>query len=329
MGLDPEKVRRILVIRTDRFGEFILNTPVIRALKHRFPKAYLCVMAAPVSRELIEGVSLVDEVMVYDEGSQRGFFGGLRLAAALRKQKFDLVLILNPKKEFNIITFLAGIPLRVGYDRKWGFLLTRRIRDKKSCGIRHEVECNLDLARSIGADTRDRSLFVYLGKEDLNSVDSLLRQQGVEKAKAIVAIHPWTSDPIKQWPLEKFLDLSSRLLKDNSCKVVIIGGKEEAGQGEDFSRQVPGLVNLTGRLTLRQSAALLKKCRLLISNDSGPVHLSSAVGTPVIAIFRNDIPGKSAKRWGPWGQGHAVIEGADITKISVEDVFFIARNKLI
>jgi len=103
--------------------------------------------------------------------------------------------------------------------------------------------------------------------------------------------------------------------------VVIIGGREQQNKNiELYSDLSDRIVNLTGKTTLRQLALLLKRCRLLVSCDSGPVHLASCVGTPVIAIFRNDIPGKNARRWGPWGKGHIVIEKNNLCDITVDDV---------
>jgi heptosyltransferase-2 len=321
-------IKRILLIRTDRFGEFILNTPIIRAIKEKLPLGYLCIMVNPSVREIAEGNPYINEIMIYDEKRMHGFFKSLKLIFEIKKKKFDLVIILNPKKKFNVITFLTGIPVRLGYNRKWGFLLTHKIEDRKSSGQKHEVEYNLDLVRRIGIDTQDKSLFISVDKEDEQFIDSLLKDLGIINTDLLIALHPWTSDPVKQWSIEDFSRLAQRLSKELSCKVIIIGGKEEIDKSINFCQGNPDLINLTGKLTLRLSAALLNKCRLLISNDSGPVHLACAVGTPVIALFRSDIAGKSARRWGPWGEEHIVIEKPNLSDIEVEEVLEKVRSKL-
>lgn len=138
----------------------------------------------------------------------------------------------------------------------------------------------------------------------------------------LVAIHPWTSDSVKQWPREHFLGLTKRLAGELNIKVIIIGGKDELEKGAELYNNLgPHIINMTGKTTLVELAVLLRRCKMLISGDSGPVHLACAVDTPVIAIFRNDIPGKTAKRWGPWQSQSKVIEKNNLSDISVDEVF--------
>ncbi len=312
------EIKKILIIRSDRFGEFILNTPAIKAVKNKFPAAAITLMVSPVVKEIVEGWPIIDEILVYPKGRLQGI---LSLVSEFRKRKFDLAVVLNPQKEFHIAAFLAGIPMRVGYERKFGFLLSHKIQDKKHLGQKHEVEYNLELLNAIGVDCQDKSLFISFDRGDEKTIDFVLGERGVSDADNIIAVHPWTSDPVKQWPLDNFAKLVESLLKEISLKVIIIGGKEEVEQSEEFCKDKIGLINMTGKLTLRQLAAFLRRCKLLVSNDSGPVHLAAAVGTPVVALFRSDLVGKTAKRWGPWGQGHIVIEKSNLYDITVDEVF--------
>jgi ADP-heptose:LPS heptosyltransferase len=317
--INKDSVKSILVFRIDRFGEFLLNIPAIRSLKINYPTSRLVLAVDPYVHELAASIDKVDEVIDW-ENRKHNFIELLRFSKRIREKRFSICVILNPSKELNIVSFLAGIPIRLGYDRKWGFLLTHKIEDVKYLGYKHEVEYNLELVRSLGLDIEDKRLFISVGEALDREVDNLLEAYGLIKTDSLVILHPWTSDPIKQWPVDNFLQLSRRLSGEYHCKVVIIGGKDEISQSERFCAGRGDLINLTGKLTLRQLAAFFKKCRCIISNDSGPVHLASAVGTPVIAIFRNDIPGKSSHRWGPWGSGHMVIEKDNLNKITVDEV---------
>jgi len=207
---------------------------------------------------------------------------------------------------------VAGISKRAGYDRKWGFLLNLKIEDKKDSGLKHEVESNLELVGSLGSQVRDNSLNL-----DLNSSDS---QKVIDKfglGSDFVAIHPFTSDSIKQWPLKNFAELIQAIKE--KTKVVVVGAKQEASQLREFVG-LDQAVDLIGKTSLIELAHILSKAKLLISGDSGPVHLAAAVSTKVIAIFRSDIIGKSAKRWGPWGEGHCVIAKDKLEDISVKEV---------
>lgn len=315
-----KEIKNILAIRTDRFGEFILTLPAIYALKESFPGSRLALIAHPYSAQLVCGNGIIDEVIEYEDSRCAGIMPTFRLIRKIKKSKYDLAVVFNPKKKFHIMTFLAGIPIRAGYDRKWGFLLNKKIEDLKSFGAKHEVGYNFDLVEAIGANSRHKTPRIYIDKKVEERALRLLAEQGIDHKSGFIVLHPWTSDPVKQWPVENFSQLADRLLREFPGRVAVIGGRDEAVRSESFCATVAGLVNLAGKFTLSESAAFLKTCRCLISNDSGPVHLAAAVGLPVAAIFRSGIPGKSAKRWGPWGGDHIVIEKDDLCEITVDEV---------
>lgn len=318
MRIDSKKPKNILVVRNDRFGEFLLNIPAFRALKETFINARLIAVVDPYVLDLAGDVSFIDEIIEWS-GKAHPLREKLRLTRILKNKKIDIAVMLNPSKVFNIITCLAGIPVRVGYNRKCGFLLTHKMRDEKYKGEKHEVDYNLDLVGLIGAQTTDKTLTL--------KIDQALG--GVYGLDDCVAIHPNTSDPVKQWPEKRFVQLCARLIGELGLKVAIVGGRDELEKSiRLFSHFASGLINLTGRTNLAQLATALKKCRLLISGDSGPMHLACAAGTPVIAIFRSDLPGKTAKRWGPWGSGHIIIEKTNLDDISVDEVFNKVKEKL-
>ncbi|MCM8819591.1 MAG: glycosyltransferase family 9 protein [Candidatus Omnitrophica bacterium] len=202
-----------------------------------------------------------------------------------------------------------------------GFLLTHKIEDKKYLGLKHEIEYNLELVSLIGAKTDDKSLDIKV------DIEADLPQ--IKGAREFIAIHPWTSDPIKQWQIENFVELAKKVSANNNLSVIIIGGKEHEEESKKyFSNLGNNTINLTGKTNLIQLASLLKRCRLLVSGDSGPVHLASCVATPVIALFRSDIPAKSSKRWGPKGIGDIVIEREELSRITVEEVLEKINNLL-
>lgn len=297
-------IKNILVIRNDRFGELLLNIPALRALKERYPDAALTLAVSSEARELAQCIEYADKVVACDDDFRR----------KLRKQRFDICVVLNPTKEAHWACFFAGIPIRVGYDRKWGLLLNRKIKDNKGLGLKHEVEYNLDLVGLIGAKAGDKSL----------SLGKLPAPANAGYAGA-VAIHPYTSDSLKQWEAERFRELAKRISDELGLPVLIIGKDKGAG-GKEFEGLGKNIVNLANKTSLVELAQILRQCRLLVSCDSGPVHLAAAVGTPVVALFRNDLPGKTAARWGPWGKGHKVIEKKSLADISVEEVLDKVKN---
>ena len=329
-------ISRILAVRNDRFGEFLLTVPALYELKQVFPKARLTLVVSSYVRTLAGRLAFVDEVIVWEK-KKHTFAGFLRLAKEYKGRHYDLCVIFNPCKAFNIISFLAGIPLRVGYNRKWGFLLNRKIEDRKFEGLKHEVEYNLELLKTIGitpkllnnaslrvrSEATDEAVLMEIREEDFS--DSKLSELGLSKGEFAV-IHPWSSNKEKEWPQDRFKELVVKIADNLGLKCAVIGGSEEVSRAIEFCRDLPAclssrqMVNLAGKTSLIESAALLKKSKLLITNDSGPMHLAAAAGTPVAAIFRKSPPAVNSRRWGPVGNNHVVIENDIISNITVAEV---------
>lgn len=306
-------VNRILIIRTDRIGDVILNTPVFKALRHNFPKAYITAVIQPYVKEIIEGNPNIDEIITYDKNfSQAGWRSTLRFIKYLRRKQFDLSIALNPSKRSNLVTFLAGIKYRIGYDRKWGFLLTHRMKDNKWMGLKHEVDYNLDLLRYVGLEVKDRELYMPIFKEDEDYIADILREAGVSSQDALITVHPSASDHTKRWSLEQYARLIDKLIGNFKFKVALVSAKEDKALIEKLvSLTFNKPINFCGRTTLRQLAALCKKSQVFISNDSGPVHIAAAVKVPTIVIFGRILAGVGPKRWGPYG-GEGIVVQKDV-----------------
>lgn len=310
--------KNILVFRNDRLGEFILTLPAIEALKEAWPKANLTLVVNSALAELAGALVFVDKVLVW-EADVHKFSQIYKFATQIRKYHFDLCVIFNPSKEFNIISFLAGIPIRLGYNHKWPFLLTYKVTDNKYLEECHEVEYNLRFLEAIGL----KPLRVN------PSLKMKIESGQIVNLENYIVLHPWTSDMIKQWSLESFVMLAKKIALETEYLVKIVGGKEALFRREQLFKGLPDkVVNLTGKTNLLELAIVLKKARLLISCDSGPVHLACAIGVPVIVIFRNDIPGKTPLRWGPVGSSNTVIQKNSLLDISVEEVFAKVKEAL-
>jgi len=325
MQIAPEEIKNILIVRNDRFGEFLLNIPALRALKETFKKSRIIAVVDPYVKELAGSVPYIDEVVEWAR-VKHSLYAKLKFIRLLKSKKIDMAIILNPSSEFNLLTYLAGIPLRVGYDRKWGFLLTHKIEDRKYLGEKHEIEYNLDLVNTVAAKTNDRTLSLRL---DEGIIDQLSKDLGIVNFDNTAVIHPWTSDEIKQWPLENFRDLAEMLALELDLNILVVGSKGDLQKSFEFFVNIgSGVINLTGRTSLTQLAAILSKAKLLISGDSGPVHLASCFNTPIIALFRNDIPGKNPARWGPLSRNSIVIAKSNLSDILVAEVFEKAMEAL-
>ena len=298
-----DNFKRILIVRTDRIGDVLLSTPVIKALRDYYPDAYIAVMVSPYAREIVEGNPNLDEVIIYDKDCKhKNWLGSIKFAQNLKKMKFDLALILHPTNRVHLVTFFARIPRRVGYDRKLGFLLTDRIKHTKQLGEKHELEYTLDLVRYLSLEPKDKNLFMLIKPTSEEWAEELFRQEGISESDKLLVIHPGASCISKIWPLIRFAQVADRLVEKYGFKVLLIAGPKDISKAQDVSKNMhhPS-INLAGKTSVSQLASLLKRCQLFISNDSGPVHIACAVGAPVISIFGRNQKGLSPERWGPLG----------------------------
>lgn len=329
------KPKNILLVRTDRIGEMVLTTPAIRAVRGFFPAARITFIASHYSSEIVEGSPFVDIVIKFDSVEVKNSFNEkLKFFLMIKKLNFDLAIIFNPSRFFNILTFFAGIRQRVGYNRKAGFLLTDRLKDKKSLCEKHEVDYNLDLIESIGIKAEDKSLYFPVDAFIEENLKKILSTKGVDFDDRVIAIHPATSNPEKMWPAERFASLCDRIIGMRAFaglvrppRVVLIGGQEERFISEKVKAAAKNpVIDLTGAFSIKELGAFLKNCVCLISNDSGPVHIAAAVGAPAAVFFGEERPGGSSKRWGPYGKTHLVVSGPKVADITVEEAYLAINN---
>jgi lipopolysaccharide heptosyltransferase II len=308
--MDVSKIKRILIIRTDRIGDVVLSTPVITAVRKAFPDAYIAVMVSPLTKDIVLGNPYVNEIIVYDKKIRhKSLLQTLRFAKWLKNKKFDVAFILHSTNRVNMIAFIAGISERVGYKKgKMDFLLTHGLNYKKRLGEKHEAEYSLDILRSIGLDAELSPLMVPVAKDSEENIDSLLYENGLGKGERFIVFHPGASCASKMWPLENFAKAADILADKFDARSVLVSSPEYIRVGQrvkDLMKKTP--VFLCGKISLKDLAALFKKTSLFISNDSGPVHIAAAMGTPVISIFGRNEKGLSPARWRPLGDKSVVL----------------------
>ncbi len=300
---------RILIARTDRIGDVAISTPVIEVLRKEFRLARIEMCVRPQAAGIIEDNPQLDGVFVFDKaGRHSGPLGILRFIIELAMKRFDVAVILHPTAMMNISCFLAGIPKRIGYDRKCGFLLTDRLPHDKQEGKKHELEYTLDVVRKMGIKVSGPRIKVYLSKKSEENAAGLLKSCGIDFTKKLIAVHPGSSCRSKKWPVGNFIKTIRMLGRDNMAyQFIVLGDTGCSEEGKKIAEET-GAVDLTAKTHTKALAAVIKQSALLISNDSGPVHVAVGVGTPVIAIFGRNQKGLSAKRWGPLGVTDVVMQ---------------------
>lgn len=298
-------IQKILIIHTAFPGDLILATPLIQAARDCFPAAKIDFVTTPVCANLIETHPALNAVRIFDKHHQdRGWKRLFRFARALKANAYDLALIPHRSLRSSLIAWLAGIPQRIGFNSSAGaFLFTQKIRYEKEW---HEIDRNLALLRPFQPQKLNLTPAVFPDSRDQKIIDDFLAKHSpVSRTFAIAPGSVWET---KRWPGDRFIKLSQMILQEGSARVFLVGGKADIELCETIAATLPaesGVVNVAGKFSFRQSAELLRRCDALISNDSAPLHLGVAVGTPVFAIFGPTVP---AFGFAPRGENHRIIE---------------------
>ena len=304
-----QNYRKILIVRLDRIGDVLLSTPAIKAVRDAYPDSHIAVMVRPYSRNIVEGNPCLNEVILYDKsGGEKTLAGNIKFIRMLRGKKFDTAIILHPTARSHMITAMAGIPERVGYDRKLSFLLTKRVPHTKQFGLRHEIDYTLGLLRYMGIASADRTLYMPVNAGSEKKINGLFKENGIKNGDMVVVVNPCASCASKRWDAAHFAKVADGLISRYSAKIIIIAGPQDLAIGNRAAALMSGpSLNLSGKTSVSDIASILKRSRLFISNDSGPVHIACAVRTPVIAIFGRSDRGLSPERWGPSGENDVVL----------------------
>lgn len=300
-------------------------------MRQAYPTARISVLVASATYDLVDGNPYVDEILVDDrEGCNKGLFGFWRLVRDIRSKGFDLAVIFHTKRRYNWACYTAGIPCRLGYkNNKFGFLLTLPIKDDRASGEKHEAKYCMDVLKGIGIENDDLDLFVPLQKEAEDWMITWM-QENNSRFYDFIVVHPGASDPAKCWPIAHFALLMDRLIERYALKIILIGSPQTISLAEDILRQTrksSQILNLTGKTSLAQMVSLLRRSCLLISNDSGPVHVAAGVGTSVISLFMRDQPGTNAERWKPLGPKSFILDNKiQPGSISVDNVLELTEQ---
>jgi len=314
--------RRILIRGVNWLGDAVMTTPALLRLREKFPAAHLALLGPEKLADLWRHHPAVDETISFVPG-ESVFAIGKRLRAG----KFDLALVLPNSPRSALEVFLAGIPQRAGYARPWrNFFLTQtvaaradavKMRKRTDAEIRrlvaadgsqrptsnggvlpnaataHQTHEYLHLGAALGADPEPLAPQLTVTPDEIAAAKERF---GLGKiAGPVFGLNPGAEyGPAKRWPAEKFVAAASEIQRRTNCVWLLFGGKSDAAITDQIVSQLPAsssqLLNLAGRTSLRELMALLKCCRVLLTNDTGPMHVAAALGTPVVVPFGSTSP---------------------------------------
>ena len=293
--LNLEQINRILIIRLAPLGETVLTTPVIRALRQHFREAHIAYMVAPTREDLVSANPHLNEVLIYHASVPK-------LIYQIARRKFQMVVILQPTFRLVLHTFLARIPFRVGFETNTGGkkLLSLAVPNNTS---QHETQRYLDVIRALGVEVIDDEPEVFVDSAGVAWVNKFLENRNLDDSKPIIGLNPGAATAYRRWHAANFAVLGDRLHEIYDAHIVITTGPREGELANQVAAQMSYSPVIVNQITPMQLAALLQRCDLYISNDTGPMHLSTAVKTPTIALFG----ASNLIQWAPPWDRHAVV----------------------
>jgi heptosyltransferase-2 len=301
LPIDKSKIHRVLVRATNWVGDAVMSMPAFEAVRENFPESHITVLARPWVLPLYKSHPAVNEVIPYKRGY--GYWKDasefLRVIQVIRSLHFDMAVLFQNAFEAALIARLAGIKIRVGYNTDGrGFLLSHSVARGTEVLKLHQVEYYLTFLRALGWDAPSRDPALRADPEALARVKALLSSKGIEDHDLLVGISPGAAyGPAKQWPVERFAAIGDRAIREWGAKVVVIGTEKEKELGETLiSAAAPGAVNVCGMTGLGDALALIKRCQMFVSNDSGLMHAAAALKVPTVAIFGSTDPDATGPR---------------------------------
>ncbi|MEW6713806.1 MAG: lipopolysaccharide heptosyltransferase II [Nitrospirota bacterium] len=304
---------RILIRGVNWIGDAVITLPAIRAVRRAFPDTKISLLVKPWVAEIFKGSPDVDEIILYDE-QYKSITGKLKLAGILRQKKFDKAILLQNAFDAALISWLAGIPERIGYNRdSRGLLLTKAVPLKSDDAGEHQVYYYLNLLKEAGIKPLTSEPYIYLSDEEREHARALLNLSPLTPHPLfVIGINPGaTYGSAKRWPAENFAVLIRMIINELDGRVIIFGSPAEVEISDAIVKQLrtqdselkAHILNITGKTNLRELAALISECDAFITNDSGPMHIAAALHVPTVALFGST----DSSATGPFGDGHNVI----------------------
>jgi len=302
----PRNIESILFIRIDRVGDMALSTPALRAIKAALPKVQLTVMASPANAPILKNNPDVDEIIVYDRSA--GLFDKMKFINGLRSLHFDLAI--DPYTDYELKTaLLAGVSRaahKIGY-AAFGREIFFNDPAPKIEGNKHFVDGALDLLTRIGITSENRNPVIYLGRDEQAWAGQWLQENGFH-GKKIVAIHPGAYYETQRWLPKHYAELIRLVRRQTPFEIVLLGGPSDAIVVEDILAMLNDPVCVSVQEDIRKFFAILSHCRLLVCNNSGPLHCAGALKIPTISFMGSTVK----EQWMPIGEYHHVLRKDDL-----------------
>jgi heptosyltransferase-2 len=289
-------IKSILFLRHDRIGDMVLSTAALKALRRVYPHARITVLASERNYEILDHNPTVDQVIIYK--------GLLRFIKKMRPRGFDLVIdpFLTYELRQAFMTCLAGGKYRIGFEEA-GREVFFNVRGPVASPQKRMIDHLLDLVERLGEKKKGYGPEVFLSDTEIQWANEALVAKGIGADELTIAIHPGAHYPSQRWPVESFGELARRILDQFQAKVILLGSQEEKVLLHEVKDDEGKGVQVFPGLKLRELMALISKCDLLVCNNSGPLHIASALKVPTVSTIGPTV----IPLWLPYGKHNAVI----------------------
>jgi lipopolysaccharide heptosyltransferase I len=306
--------QRILIIKLGAVGDVIHTLPVLETLRHCFPKAHIGWAVEGAAAPILEGNPALSELIPLDRKKLGGVSGLVyfrRWLRSLREKQFDTAIDPHNLFKSGVIAYGSGASLRIGFQklREGNFLFMNR-RIQPAPRHRHAVQKYLSLLEPLGIRETQwvvRFPLAWRPQEE-DRIGKFWTAEGFDrpgvKHDEVVAINPGASWPSKRWMPERYARVADRLVKERGIRILILWGPDERLLADRIARSMSEKAVIAPETDLKQLTVLIKRCRLLVTGDTGPLHIAAALGVPTVSLFGPSDPARN----GPYGQNHAVVQ---------------------
>ena len=297
-----ERLNRILIFELNWLGDILFSFPFIAAIKEKYPKSYISCVVVPRYADLVRYNPHIDNLYIYSDKKGIGsFFRAIFLSIALRKNRYDACFFLKPSRTKSLIAKISGIKRRIGFGGKKDFVTEPVVRPKNV----HRANEIFELAKHVGIDKENIQYDFSLPESELEETSEFLKNL-VGLNRKIVVLNPGGNWDVKRWPKENFIELGKRIVnKHPEVSIIITGSKKDIILANEIKERIGAsqVHVLAGNTDLVELACIFKLSEIIISADSGPLHLASSTGAKVIGIFCPTAPAVT----GPIGNGKTNI----------------------
>jgi len=271
-------------------GDAVMTLPALEAVRENFPSASITVLARPWVAPVFENHPAVNNILIYNRhtGIKKNISEFFHLTGIIRKNRYDLAILFQNAFEAALLTYLGRVKYRLGFDSDGrGFLLTHKIKRSSEIFEVHQVEYYLSILKAAGLKAESRNPVIHLSQKDIAGAAKLLESEGINKGDFILGISPGAIfGNAKRWPFERFAKISDWASERWGAKVIVLGSKKE----KDIGIKMAGIMknraaDFCGTTSLGEAMGLISKCSFFVTNDSGLMHVSAALGVPTLAIF--------------------------------------------